>query len=532
MLLRSGITAFFCLLSLTSIILVAHLYNTRGAPSSDWIPPEIKDHLPAQLVSKPSPATQDVSCSTRIDWLDRTDRPSPFNYARRDIIVRADPGTKRTLMTAIEEPLFPVLQAVDLSANSSFDLHHCMEPLVLKVPPYSKDPPDASNLMFGIQTTMGRLDDTIEALVRWLPRTGAKLYVIVKETEDADADEKAMKDLQAKMRAQNLDATLVPPFKGDVFSERYFSLIKILYDNRNDKTEWIALIDDDTFFPSMHSLLDMLSERDVTEQHYIGALSEDWWSVVTYGFMGFGGAGVFLSVSLAEAIDRNYDKCKSSTGTTAGDIRVKECIYASTNTKLTHIPELHQVDFHGDKSGYYESGHQPLSLHHWKDWSTDGKDFLLAKMHLISDICGDCFMQRWQFGDDTVLSNGFSIAKYPNGKLKTLDMNKMEATWDPGAQVEGSNNRGFDHSLGPARPKLKPSQKVQYMLFQASAIDGGVRQTYLHDGADGEPDTVLDLFWKEELLTEDVEKSKPNVKEENRVEDKTDHSSPKKDTTT
>jgi len=502
MLFRSATTAFLCLLSITSVILVAHLYNTKGAPSPEWIPPKIKDHLPPQLISKPATTPQDVNCSSRIDWLDRKDRRSPFHYARRDILVRADPAAKRTLMTTVDEPLFPKLQPVDLSADSSIELQHCLEPLVLKVPPYSKKPPNASNLMFGIQTTMARLDNTIETLVRWLPRTGAKLFVIVKETEDVEADANAIKELEAKLRAQDLDATLVPPFKGDVFSERYFSLVKIMYNHRNDKTEWIGLIDDDTFFPSMHSLLDMLAEHDPKDQHYIGALSEDWWSVTTYGYMGFGGAGVFLSISLAEVIDRNYDKCRVSTDTTAGDIRVMECIYDNTNTRLTHIPELHQVDFHGDHSGYYESGHQPLSLHHWKDWDMDGEGWLLARMHLVADICGDCFMQRWQFGDDTVLSNGFSIAKYPKSNLKKLDMNKMEATWNKGAQVHDSHNHGFDHSLEPTRPKLKPSEKVQFMLLDAVAIEGGVRQTYFHKGADKELDTILELSWKEDQPTD------------------------------
>lgn len=499
MLLRSATTAFLCLLSITSVILVAHLYNTKGAPSPEWIPPKIKDHLSPELLPKPVPASQDVNCSSRIDWLDRKERLSNFNYARRDILVRADPATKRTLMTTMERPLFPELQPVDLSADSIIELQHCMEPLVLKVPSFSKSPPIASNLIFGIQTTMARLDDTIETLVRWLPKTGAKLFVVVKETEDVEADADAMKELEAKLRAQDLDATLVPPFKGDVFSERYFSLVKIMYEHRDDKTEWIGLIDDDTFFPSMHSLLDMLAKYDPKDQHYIGALSEDWWSVTTYGYMGFGGAGVFLSVNLAEVIDRNYEKCKASTDKTAGDIRVKNCIYGTTNIKLTHIPELHQVDFHGDKSGYYESGHQPLSLHHWKDRRVDSEGWLLPRMHLVADICGDCFMQRWQFGDDTVLSNGFSIAKYPNGKLKKLDMNKMEATWDNGPQVKDSHNHGFEHSLEPTRPKLKPREKVQFMLLDAVAIEGGVRQTYLHEGADQDLDTILELFWKEDL---------------------------------
>lgn len=515
MLFRNGLAAFFALLSVTFIILVAHLYSTRGAPSSDWIPPEIKHHLPPQLIPESAPATEDVNCATQIDWLDRTERLAPFNYARRDIIVQADPKAERTLLTQIDEPLFPLVQNVDLSADSSFELQHCMEPLVLKVPSFSKEPPDASNLMFGIQTNRQRLDDTIGVLLRWLPKTGARLFVILKETDEVEVEEQVMKDLEAKMRDQGLVVTLVHPSKGDKFSERYFSLVKVLYENRNDQTEWIALIDDDTFFPSMDSLLDMLAIYDPEDQHYIGSLSEHWWAVVRYGMMGFGGAGVFLSIPLAKIVDENYDRCKATTDTTAGDIRVKDCVYSSSNTKLTHIPELHQIDIAGDKSGYYESGHQPISLHHWKDWwSDEAKDFLLGKMHLVADVCGECFMQRWQFGDDTVLSNGYSIAKYPKGNLNKLDMNKMEATWEPSIPVDGSRNSGFDHSLEPSRPQLKPSEKAQFMFVEATVINGGVRQTYVLEGVDGKPDTLIDLFWKEEQNPESEPESKPDLKHE------------------
>lgn len=517
MLLRSGLCAFVSLLSLTSIILIIHLYSTKGAPSSDWIPDRITTHLPSQLTPHATESNEQ-NCSSRIEWLDRKDRSSPFRYARRDITVRQSRTAKRTLLTKIEEPLFPDLQMVDLSADSSFPLEHCKESLILDVPVYSKEPVDASNIVFGIQTTMKRLDDTIDALVRWLSTTrakGAKLFVIVKESEEVEADKGAMKDLESKMRGQDLDVTLVPPFTGDSFSERYFSLVKVMYDNRNDRTQWISLIDDDTFFPSMHSLLEMLAERDPEDQHYIGSLSEDWWSVSVYGLMGFGGAGVFLSMALAEVIDKNYAKCKEESDTSAGDIRVKECIYAHSNVKLTNIPELHQVDFKGDKSGYYESGHLPLSLHHWKDWSIDGADFLLAKMHLVSDVCGDCFMQRWQFGEDTVLSNGFSVATYPKGNLKDINMERMEGTWDDGTQVQGSRNHGFDHSLGPARPRLSAGEKIQHMLLEAVTVDGGVRQTYLHEGQNGELDTILELFWKEEQPRDSQNDSKMPASEPN-----------------
>lgn len=76
-------------------------------------------------------------------------------------------------------------------------------------------------------------------------------------------------------------------------------------------------------------------------------------------------------------------------------------------------------------------------------------------MHLVADICGDCFLQRWQVGDDMLLVNGFSIASYPHGGVKQLDLEKVEETWDHARVVDGSvNENGVDHSLGPTRPKL------------------------------------------------------------------------------
>lgn len=313
------------------------------------------------------------------------------------------------------------------------------------------------------------------------------------------ADSQEMSDLQSRMRGLGLDVSIVPPLsKRDWFSQRYFSLVRVMYEHRQPTTQWISLIDDDTFFLSMPSLVEKLSEFDPHKQYYVGALSEDWWSVTRYGLMGFGGAGVFVSIALAEIVNSKYEDCQERSHTSAGDIRLRECITWHTSTKLTNIIDLHQIDIHNDLSGIYESGRLPLSLHHWKGGGPDGKGYPLHTMHLVADICGDCFLQRWQFGSDMLLVNGFSIATYPKGGVKQLDLEKMEETWDHPSVVEGSvNTNGVDHSLGPTRPKLDlQTEKIQYRLLDSAVVDGAVRQVYFRKAPDGDQDSILELLWR------------------------------------
>ena len=134
----------------------------------------------------------------------------------------------------------------------------------------------------------------------------------------------------------------------------------------------------------------------------------------------------------------------------------------------------------------------------------------MTAMHLISDICGDCFLQRWRFKGDMILSNGYSIATYPHGALnnfeKGLDLSKVEKTWGPMRTVEDSVNRGTDHDIGPDRPMLElEKEKIQYRFLDAMKVDGGIRQFYHHYGPDDEPDTILELYWTEYKESEKVE---------------------------
>ena len=467
-------------------------------------------YMHGSWISKPAkftilPDSHPEPCPNRLDLPKDFTITFPVQYARRDIIVKQNPKMIRESVTLIDAPLFPEQQIIDLISNPQEELQNCFEPLLLDVPLSSHEPADASHIILGMATLLDRLEQTVVDLQRWLSHTNAHLFVIAMAPDETDPDPATMAETESKMRDLGMRVTIVNRLdENDGMSQRYFSLVKIMYEHRQPETKWMAIIDDDTFFPSMHNLMGILGSFNSEEEWYIGAMSEEWWAVVRYGLMGFGGAGIFLSMPLAAVLNANYDDCRTRSGASAGDMRIRECIIWHTNTKLTHVPGLHQIDMLGDRSGLYESGRLPLSLHHWKtgwwDEGGHGAEFPMAAMHLIADVCGDCFLERWQFDGDLILSNGYSIAQYPTGawtKLRSEShLDRPENTWNEAGVVEGSNNAGWDHYLGPLRPKLElEEEKIQYRFLHAVAVDGGVRQFYFHSGVSGDLDTLLELLW-------------------------------------
>ena len=223
---------------------------------------------------------------------------------------------------------------------------------------------------------------------------------------------------------------------------------------------------------------------------------------------------------MAKVVNKHYQECKDHTTKIFGDHILFECIERFTDTRLTHINGLHQIDLHGDRSGVWESGRRLISLHHWKEgyWSEDGSGldgirhsrwFPMDKMGLIKDICGeDCYLQRFMFGkDDIILTNGYAIASYPTGALKDKDLrlDQMERTWatpvlfpdDVNQHVAGSGNDGYDHYLCPCRPALElEKDKIHWRFMDAKIVEGGgIRQFYRRVGKEGRMDELVELFW-------------------------------------
>lgn len=459
----------------------------------------------------------DIACPKTINWLESLRINYPLKFARRDIIVKPTRGLRRASVTKVKESLFPDFQTLIDPTLTEVDAKYCKEPLVLEVPTFTDDYADASHVIFGVSTSLQRLEDSIPYFQRWLAHTKGRLIAQVIGPDDSMPDTKEMKRLEELMNHLGICVTIVKPLSSkDTMPERYFALVKLAYEHRDDYTRWISIFDDDTFVLSMPLLLDMLNAHDDETYQYVGALSEEWWTVGRYGMMGMGGAGIFLSLPLAGLLYENHQSCKDRSGAGAGDIRIFECIKWHTDIKLTHVPGLQQIDLHGDRSGLFESGRQLLTVHHWKEgwWDENGMRipdttpmnwFPMASMHMVASVCRECFLQRWQFGNDMVLSNGYSIATYPTGKLrefpKDMGLERVELTWLTPAIIEGSHNQGFDHYLGPLRPMVElEKDKIQYRFLDAVAVEGGVRQWYLRLGNDTEHrmDELFEIFWSRE----------------------------------
>ncbi|RDL42157.1 Uncharacterized protein BP5553_02136 [Venustampulla echinocandica] len=490
-------------------------YGSQGTPLQ-----EIESWIRPGFVKEKAPMP--AACEDQLDWLDIYNFTNPIRYVSRDIItkpVSSRPGSDRPSLTILDEPLFLDLETADLSQSKTLKSEKCLPPLILEVPHVAMPAVDASNMIFGLQTTIQRLNDTAKHLARWLPNTNARLFAIVIDLvkdEETPANDQQMAALEKEFHDKGMNVSIIHPVHPDhSLPQRSFSLVDVMYQARDNKTEWVICIDEDTFFPSMYDLQAMLSAHDLSKEQYLGSLSEDWWSVNHYGLMAFGGAGILLSSPLAKVVHDHNDDCIKHLRTTSGDISIMDCIYKYSTTKLTHIPGLHQLDMGGDVSGFYESGREMLSLHHWNGgW---GAAFEMEKMHLVADICDSCFLQRWQFSNEMVLTNGFSIAHYPKGNasgkkpagvldtssVDKINFNEMEQTWSP--QSLGGDEMDVQHSLAPLRGKLPDDVKMGYKLLDSMYIDSDptrgkkkdvVRQVYFNEGGEGEKDTVMVLNWR------------------------------------
>ncbi|KAG8532499.1 uncharacterized protein KY384_002376 [Bacidia gigantensis] len=460
------------------------------------------------------PSAPLTTCPESAEWLRELegveDLRWPLRYSRRDVIVREIPDLDRKSITKISGSLLPRFQEIASPAASLLAPKSCEPPIHLDVPPFPRHI-DASHILLGLGTNLDRLSQSLTFFQRWASRASIRLLIIVTpNNEGVAATSTQISEMELRMRGLGIDANLIPPLekKGENI-HHYLSLIKLLWKHRDEHTQWFGFVDDDTFFTSVSSLVSRLSEFDPKKLWYLGAVSEEWWTVCQYGFLAMGGGGIFLSAPLLEILEGEYEDCKKIAKRIFGDHRLYECIAHTTDVRLTQFDGLYQMDLHGDRSGVFESGRQIISQHHWKEgyWSENGAGadmirhsrwFPMDAMSLVQDVCGEnCFLQRWMFGKDTVLTNGYSIAVYPKGHARDIVWRDMEKTWATSGEVDGSLNPGYDHYLGPLRDALKlEEEKVHYRFLDAKVVPGGgVRQYYRRFGQDKRLDELVELVW-------------------------------------
>lgn len=407
---------------------------------------------------------------------------STIHYTRRCIKPLWRGKTDRASIAEIDRSLLGGSDFLNLTTCPSLALELC-DTISLEVtrPPTQRRYP---HLLFGVSTSSERLRSSLPAFSHWLPHTDVRLLAIVVEEDARQVDISA---IETTYRQAGIELTAFTPRRRHLtVHQNHFSILEDLVDTATPETQWLAIIDDDTFFPSLAAVDKELSNHDASKPTWIGALSEDSVSIAKWGHQAFGGAGVFLSVPLAEQLVSHMDDCLSSASGPQGDVILRDCITAHTSIKLTLLPRLYQHDLRGDVSGFYESGAHPLSVHHWKSWYREP----IPQMAAVQKVCGECFLQRWQFGNDTLFANGYSISTYAKG-LAEYDMEEMEATWS----LAGSE---FEERLGPLRKALGPEDKKSFKLRDAVFMDDGrFRQLYVHQGdwTKSELDEVVELVW-------------------------------------
>ncbi|ETS88266.1 hypothetical protein PFICI_02094 [Pestalotiopsis fici W106-1] len=394
----------------------------------------------------------------------------------------------RHAITSLPTSLFGSEATVNINECESAQVPECTR-VQLKVPePYDKHH-DVSHLVFGVATDYQRLQESIDAFAHWLSRPGgrgAKLVALL--VDYSSYKDVEIEALLEEFRDADINVQLVRPLRETyTVSHSHFTVLAQMLES-NPEAQWYGLLDDDTFFPrGLKPLSDALAKLDHTQDQYVGALSEDFEAVRTFGFMAFGGAGVYLSAPLAKTLGNHIHECISGATMAEGDIIIRDCVYSNSKAKLTTLPGLFQQDMKDDASGFFESGVEAINFHHWKSWfNAPVVDMAAAALY-----CGDCFLQRWQFEDDTIFTNGYSIVKYLYD-VRNIDLNQMEGTWT-------NAGRSFDFSIGPLRRKLVRDEKKSYTLKAADFADGGnLHQLYVWDGnpATGEADGVIEVVWQ------------------------------------
>lgn len=441
-------------------------------------PSSAEPHRPSMHAAYNITVSSDVKCELDPSMLQRLGIRKLAEYTRREIVVNVTPEPL-PMRSKVKQPLLEVKRGSDhFVPGESQDGCSIPIPMQIEVPQPLKVA-DASHIDFGVATTVRRLNDSLDQFAHWAGYTRTRVFALVEPDEDDTAVP------QVKAKAELLGINLFITESEDDYLHRYFALIPLMEANMREKTQWACIIDDDTFFLSMSALVKALEGYDHTQPMYIGALSEGIPQIAVFGIIAFGGAGVFLSRPLLTDLTTVYDECEQMTYT--GDRRIGNCIYSYTTTRLTVDHRLHQLDLMHDASGFFESGREPpLSVHHWKSWFHAD----MTKLSVISDLCGDsCLLRQWQFDDNWILTNGYSVIQYTFAP-EPGDLT-MEMTWEP---HNGANDESYLHELGPLR--RKDDDKQSYLLEDAVLEPNGrVTQWYImRDTRYG--DKVLELTWR------------------------------------
>jgi hypothetical protein len=335
--------------SLIALVLCIVLYFNTNAQSFLWRSPPKGDISPQNTPIRPSDdCSPDVEylrskvlgLSNEVSWSRRYIKPV-WGKSDRDVIQK------------LSGPLIPRTKTtMNLTTGKLGETPFCPELKLGVSKPYPTK--QYTNLIFGVASTYDRIRESLPSTAHWLAGTGAHIIGVVVDKEDG----KSLKALEAEYAKSGVKATFIPPsLKKPVagrtvdqktvnvpVEQHHFMLIRDLLGFTTPQTQWLGILDDDTFFPSLYPIGEELAKYDHTQSFWLGGLSEDFVHVKQWGLMAFGGAGVFISKPLANELDPFLEKCITDATTDTGDGILRDCMYSKTQTKLTVLSRLYQHD--------------------------------------------------------------------------------------------------------------------------------------------------------------------------------------------
>nr|GLL43349.1 uncharacterized protein LOC109154415 [Ipomoea trifida] len=139
-----------------------------------------------------------------------------------------------------------------------------------------------------------------------------------------------------------------------------------VFRERHAGVRWVVMGDDDSVF-FVENMVDVLATYDHTKYYYFGGQSEFVMSNYWFSFnQGFGGAGFILSYPLAEALSNDMDSCLRRYADVISADQITMLCIADLGVNFSPLKGIHQIDLHGDLSGFLSSHPKfpLLSLHH------------------------------------------------------------------------------------------------------------------------------------------------------------------------
>jgi hypothetical protein len=210
-------------------------------------------------------------------------------------VVSYDHGsaTTETSLGSIDEPHPPpfIAQPHPIQSKYAKTTADCSNATIAYVDVKPDSEGDGTGkILFGAAITVERLDEALQRLAYFIGGTKASMIALVPPADNLEAKE-------IYFCSRGLDISLVPCYLSPV---RAFNAY--VRDIRPE-TEWMIIMDDKTFFPSLSLVLERLSTLPSLKPHWIGAVSEASWQVRNFGRIGFGSVGIVLSRNVVKTLE-------------------------------------------------------------------------------------------------------------------------------------------------------------------------------------------------------------------------------------